>query len=85
MQRRSRIGRRVYTTKCHVIMYDENNERKEFDYDIVGNYNDIERANNKISKELGTNRIVVSNITCESKYYSMPMSEFVKYADQISD
>lgn len=85
MSEHTRIGRRVYTTVCSVVTFDDNNEMKRVDVHLYGNINDKERATSKVAKKLGTNRVIVEEMETSSKYYSMPIEAFVEHADSITD
>lgn len=82
---RSRIGRRIYTTDCNCLMYDKENNPVEIDVPLLGNINSIERATTKASKQLGTQRVIVKSMETHSYYYSMPVSEFIKHADKVTE
>lgn len=85
MQEERRIGRRVYETMCKVLMYDKDNNQVELEVPLLGNINDLERATSKVSRQLGTTRVMVKSMETTSHYYSMPMSEFIKHADVVND
>ena len=85
MQEERRIGRRVYETMCHVLMYDKDNNQVELEVLLLGNINDLERATSKVAKQLGTSRVMVKSMETTSHYYSMLMSEFIKHADCVTD
>lgn len=85
MQKEHRIGRRIYTTVCQVIMYDENNELKEIEVSLIGNHNDPNKTAMKVARMLGTSQVIVKKMDVTSKYYSMTMDTFTKYADKITD
>lgn len=85
MGEHTRIGRRVYTTVCNVVTFDDNNEMKRVEVHLYGNINDKERATAKVAKKLGTNRVIVEEMETTSKYYSMTIEAFVEHADSITD
>ena len=85
MEDHKRIGRRVYTTKGHCIMYDKDNQRKEFDFELPGYVSTLERCCTKVKHELKINNVLVTDFSCESRYYSMPVTEFIKHADKITE
>lgn len=85
MQEERRIGRRVYETMCQVLMYDKDNNQVELEVPLIGNINDLERATSKVAKQLGTTRVMVKSMETISHYYSMPMSDFIKHADCVTD
>lgn len=85
MANEMRIGRRVYTTICKCIMYDDENNCKELEVEIIGNPNEIERATTKVQKMLGTKRVMVHSMTTKSRYYSMPTEKFIELSDKITD
>lgn len=85
MEEHKRIGRRIYTTECHCIMYDKDNQRKEFDCELPGYVSSLERACTKVKRELKINNVLVTNYVCSSKYYSMRVEDFVKHADKITE
>ncbi len=85
MGEHNRIGRRVYTTTCKVVMFDDKNEMKRGEVHLYGNINDKERATAKVAKALGTNRVIVEEMETSSKYYSMTVDTFVLYADSVTD
>lgn len=81
----NRIGRRVYMTTCHCLMYDKDNNPVELDVPIIGKPLDIARAQTKVQKQIGTKRVIIQSMDTESHYYSMLTSEFIKNADQITE
>lgn len=85
MQKEHRIGRRVYTTVCEVVLYNAENELETRTVSVVGNYNDKERLSAKIARLLGTSQVIVKTAETTSKFYSMSMDEFIKHADKITD
>lgn len=84
-EERNRIGRRVFTTMCHCLMYDKDNNPVEIDVPLLGNINSIERATTKAAKQLGTQRVIVKSMETNSYYYSMPISEFINNADKVTE
>ena len=84
-EERNRIGRRIYTTDCHCIMYDKDNNPVEIDVPLLGNINDLNRATTKVAKQLGTQRVIVKSMETNSYYYSMLTSEFIKHADKVTE
>ena len=85
MQKEHRIGRRVYTTVCEVVLYNAENELETRTVSVVGNYNDKERLSAKIARMLGTSQVIVKTAETTSKFYSMSMDDFIKHADKITD
>ena len=85
MQENHRIGRRVYETLCNVLMYDKDNNQVELDVPIIGNINNLERATSIVARQLGTTRVLVKSMETTSHYYSMPVSDFIKHADCVTD
>lgn len=85
MQENHRIGRRVYKTLCNVLMYDKDNNQVELDVPIIGNINNLERATSIVARQLGTTRVLVKSMETTSHYYSMTVSDFIKYADCVTD
>ena len=85
MQKEHRIGRRVYTTVCEVVLYNAENELESRTVSVVGNYNDKERLSAKIARMLGTSQVIVKTAETTSKFYSMSMDDFIKHADKITD
>lgn len=85
MQENHRIGRRVYETLCNVLMYDKDNNQVELDVPIIGNINNLERATSMVARQLGTTRVLVKSMETTSHYYSMPVSDFIKHADCVTD
>lgn len=85
MQKEHRIGRRVYTTVCEVVLYNAENELETRTVSVVGNYNDRERLSAKIARLLGTSQVIVKTAETTSKFYSMSMDDFIKHADKITD
>lgn len=85
MQKSHRIGRRVYTTTCEVVFYDDNNELRNETVNVIGNYNDKNRLTAKVAKQLGTSQVIIKSYEVSSKYYSMSMDAFVQAADKITD
>lgn len=85
MQKEHRIGRRVYTTVCEVVLYNAENELETRTVSVVGNYNDKERLSAKIARLLGTSQVIVKTAETNSKFYSMSMDDFIKHADKITD
>lgn len=85
MQKEHRIGRRVYTTVCEVVLYNAENELESRTVSVVGNYNDKERLSAKIARMLGTSQVIVRTMETTSKFYSMSMDDFIKHADKITD
>lgn len=85
MQKEHRIGRRVYTTVCEVVLYNAENELETRTISVVGNYNDKDKLAIKIARMLGTSQVIVKTAETTSKFYSMSMDNFIKHADKITD
>ena len=80
----SRIGRRVYVTHCKGVGFDDDNKLINIETDLLGNIDSVERANVRVRKKLGNNRITIQSIEHSSKYYSMPLEVFIDNCDKVS-
>lgn len=85
MQNEHRIGRRVYTTVCEVVLYNADNELETRIINVVGNYNNKDKLATKIARMLGTSQVIIKTAETTSKYYSMRMDDFINHADKITD
>lgn len=81
----ARIGRTIYTTHCEGIGFDENNNVININVDILGNINDIKRANGIVRHKLNNNRITLKSISATSRHYSMPLEKFIEQADIVTE
>lgn len=82
----TRIGRRVYTTHVCCIGYDAaGREPVKLEADLLGHCRSIDSACSKARRQLDNKNIVVTEYESTSKYYSMPIAKFVKYADKVSE
>ena len=52
--------------------------------DLLGNIDSVERANVRVRKKLGNNRITIQSIDHSSKYYSMPLDVFIDNCDKVT-
>lgn len=81
----SRIGRRIFCTRCVGFGFDENNNRFDVDETLFRRCTDINRATSLIQKKYNNPRIVIKTIEITSKYCSMPADYFFAHCDQITD
>lgn len=82
---RGRIGRTFYKTYCDCRMLNEHNDIIQYDFVLDGYYNDKVKAQNAVSKLCPNASVMVVNITHTSFYASMPIDDFLKYADLIGE
>lgn len=82
---RNRVGRRIFVTHCVGVMFDDNNDMHDVEYDIVGNITSPKRATNIIKKRMGIDRVLVKQVSVTSKFYSMPAQKFIENADKVTD
>ena len=78
--RYGRIGRRVYKTVCQCVVFDADNNRKEIEVEVWGEY-DVTRAEKKAREVTGIKRLLVNSVRIENFYASMPLEKFVELAD----
>lgn len=74
----TRVGRNVKVTTCECLVVDENNDTHKQTITLYGDYSDITRAQNRVRKELQNRRVLVTGISQDSFYVSMPIEEFIK-------
>lgn len=82
---RGRIGRTFYKTYCDCLYLTSDNDIKPLEYIIDGYYNDAQKAQAVIAKELGQTTVIVRGVTHTAFYASMSLEMFLKYADTIGE
>lgn len=80
----TRICRTVPITICDCLYVDENNDTKQEQVKLYGDYTNIVRATNACKKKLNRTRVLVKNISKEEYSVSMPMEAFMENADHVT-
>ena len=80
----TRIGRNVVSTTCECIIVNKDNNTEKKTVVLAGDYSNEVRATNACKKKLKVKRLLVQNISKNTRYYSMPIETFVKNADKVT-
>ena len=64
---RNRVGRRIFVTHCVGVMFDDNNDMHDVEYDVVGNITPPKRSTNILKKHMGLDRVFVKPVTVTSQ------------------
>lgn len=80
----TRICRTVPITICDCMYVDENNDTKQEQVKLYGDYTNIVRATNACKKKLNRTRLLVKNISKEEYSVSMTMEAFMENADHVT-
>lgn len=80
----TRIGRNVVSTTCECIIVNKDNNTEKKTVTLAGDYSNEVRATNACKKKLKVKRLLVQNISTNTRYYSMPIETFVKNADRVT-
>lgn len=76
------IGRRVVLSYCNGQRAAENGELVDYSEILIGDFDPL-RATKKLRKALCDYTITIWNVETESKYYRMPLWEFIEHAEII--
>lgn len=81
----NRIGRKVTENVCHCIVVDKHNNTTRQDVVLYGDYSNDVRANNAVRRKLHSTRVLIESVETREFYASMPIEQFIKDADQITE
>ena len=81
MNHNQRVGRNIYKLRCKGVYLNDVKETKEFDIVLYGNLSE-KKAINQIKKQLGFDSVMLLETELNREYYSMPIEDFIKYADR---
>lgn len=76
---RGMIGRTVTFSHCKGKCV-ESGELIDFEYDLIGDYSDLQKATNTLRRRVRDNSIVITSVETDSDYYSIPLKLFVQIA-----
>lgn len=85
IESRNRIGRNVGITHCVGLFYDSQNVKHRLEdkdetgreYGLLYGLYTVEKAQRKLVKKLGTDRILVESVQQEEFYASMLLEDFI--------
>ena len=78
------ICRTVPITICDCMYVYENNDTKQEQVKLYGDYTNIVRATNACKKKLNRTRLLVKNISKDEYSVSMTMEAFMANADHVT-
>lgn len=76
---RGMIGRTVTFSHCYGKRVQEG-EFVDFEFTLLGDYDDLSKATNTLRRRLGDPSITITRVEQDSDYYSIPIKLFVETA-----
>lgn len=76
---RGMIGRTVMFSHCKGKRV-ESGELVDFEFDLIGDYSNVQKATNTLRRRTHDNSIVITSVETDSDYYSIPLKLFVQTA-----
>lgn len=76
---RGMIGRTVAFSHCKGKRV-ESGELVDFEFDLIGDYSNVQKATNTLRRRTHDNSIVITSVEVDSDYYSIPLKLFVQLA-----